>query len=164
MAPTASTFTDGVDTTFDDTGSNTPAINLVGTLQPASVTVAANQNYTFSGPAGAGLGGGMLLAKDGAGVLIIGTSNTFSGGTFVTGGTVTMGNTTANSSGLGTGVVTLGDGTRLNLFDNGQVSDAGTLPNSLAVSGNTTLELPERGTAGAAGTLTGSGVFNLICH
>ena len=155
------TFSIGADTTFDDTGSNNPAINLVGALQPASVTVAADQNYTFSG--GGSLNGSMVLSKDGAGTLTINTSNTFSGGTFVDGGTLTMGNVAANSYGLGTGIVTLGDGTRLNLFDAGAGPDAGTLPNSLVVSGSTTLELPERGGAGGA-TLTGDGVFNLINH
>ena len=67
------------------------------------------------------------------------------------------------SYGLGTGAVTLGDGTRLTLFDAGLSPDAGTLPNNLVVSGNTVLELPERGGAGGA-TLTGGGTFNLITH
>ena len=157
----AAVFNTNDDVTFDDTGSDIPAINLIGALQPASVTVAANQNYTFAG-SGA-LVGPMVLAKSGAGVLTIGTSNTFSGGTFVNGGTIAMGNAAANASGLGTNTVTLNDGTRLNLFDAGMVTDAGTLPNSLAVSGNTTLELPERGGAGGT-TLTGGGNFNLITH
>ena len=146
--------------TFDDTGSNNPAINLVGALTPASVTVAANQNYIFGGSGS--LGGTMSLAKDGAGILTIGTSNIFSGGTFVQGGAVVMGNATANVYGLGTGALTLSDGTRLTLFDAGASTDAGTLPNNLVVSGSTILELPERG--GAGGTLTGSGTFNLITH
>ena len=146
--------------TFDDTGSNNPAINLVGALTPASVTVAANQNYIFGGSGS--LGGTMSLAKDGAGILTIGTSNKFSGGTFVQGGAVVMGNATANVYGLGTGALTFSDGTRLTLFDAGASTDAGTLPNNLVVSGSTILELPERG--GAGGTLTGSGTFNLITH
>ena len=154
-------FGAGDTVTFDDTGSNNPAINLVGALAPASVTVAANQNYSFAG-SGA-LGGAMSLAKSGAGILTISTSNTFNGGTFIQSGTVTMGNTIANSYGLGTGAVTMNDGTRLNLFDNGTVNDAGTLPNSLVVSGSTTIELPPRGGAGGA-ALTGNGMFNLITH
>ena len=154
-------FGSGDTITFDDTGLNNPAINLVGSLTPASVTVAASQNYTFGGTGS--LGGAMSLAKSDAGILTIGTSNTFAGGTFVQGGTVVMGNASANACGLGTGTVTLNDGTRLTLFDGGASTDAGTLPNSLVVSGNTTLELPERGGAGGA-TLTGSGTFNLISH
>jgi autotransporter-associated beta strand protein len=154
-------FGAGDTVTFDDTGSNTPAINLVGALTPASVTVGANQNYTFAGSGS--LGGTMSLAKSGAGILTVTTSNTFTGGTFIQGGTIVMGNASANSYALGTGAVTLGDGTRLTLFDAGQSTDAGTLPNNLAVSGSTTLELPERGGAGGA-MLTGSGTFNLIAH
>src|ERR1035441_10508993 len=42
-------FGAGDTVTFDDTGSDIPAINLVGSLTPASVTVAANQNYNFHG-------------------------------------------------------------------------------------------------------------------
>jgi autotransporter-associated beta strand protein len=147
--------------TFDDTGSDNPTINLVGALAPSSVTIAANQNYTFGGSGS--LGGTMSLVKDGAGTLTVIASNTFTGGTYLQGGTVTMGSTTANSYGLGTGALTLSDGTRLNLFNNGLVNDAGTLPNNLVVNGNTTLELPPRGGAGGA-TLTGNGNFNLITH
>ena len=157
----AAVFNTNDDVTFDDTGLNTPAINLVGALQPASVTVAADQNYSFGGSGS--MVGPMVLAKSGAGILTIGTSNTFSGGTFINGGTIAMGNASANVSGLGTNTVTLNDGTRLNLFDAGMATDAGTFPNSLVVSGSTTLELPERGGAGGA-TLTGGGNFNLINH
>jgi len=147
--------------TFDDTGSNSPAINLVGALAPSSVNVAANQNYTFAGSGS--LTGAVALAKSGTGILTMSASNTFTGGTFVEGGTLTMGNANANVYGLGTGTVALGDGTRLNLFDAGTgLPGAGTMPNNLDVSGNTTLELPERG--GAGGVFTGSGTFTLINH
>ena len=147
--------------TFDDTGSNNPAINLVGTLSPASVNVAANQNYALAGSGS--LTGTMALSKSGAGILTIGTSNTFTGGTFVQGGTLVLGNTNANVYCLGTGAVTLGDGTRLNLFDAGpNLPGAGTMSNNLAVSGNTVMELPERG--GATGVFTGSGTFTLVNH
>ena len=154
-------FGTGDTVTFDDTGSNNPAINLVGSLTPASVTVAANQNYSFGGSGS--LGGAMSLAKSSAGTLTIGTSNSFTGGTFVQSGDIVMANASANASGLGTGAVTLNDGTGLKLFDAGTGPDAGTLPNSLIVSGNTSLELPERGGAGGS-TLTGGGNFNLITH
>jgi len=154
-------FGAGDTVTFDDTGSASPAINLVGTLTPSSVTVAANQNYIFGGSGS--LGGAMSLAKSSVGTLTLAVSNNFSGGTFVDGGNIVMANATANQFALGTGTLTLNDGTGLKLFDAGEGTDAGTLPNSLIVSGNTTLELPERGGAGGA-TLTGSGSFNLITH
>ncbi len=154
-------FGSGDIVTFDDTGSNNPAINLVGALSPASVNVAANQNYALAGSGS--LAGTMALSKSGAGILTIGTSNTFTGGAFVQGGTLLLGNTNANVYGLGTGAVTLSDGTRLNLFDAGTgLPGAGTMSNNLAVSGSTVMELPERG--GATGVFTGSGTFTLVNH
>ncbi len=154
-------FGAGDNVAFDDTGSNTPAINLTTNLAPGGLIVVSSNNYTLAGVGG--LSGGMALDKSDTGMLTISTSNTFTGGTFVQGGTVVMGNASANAYGLGTGAVALNDGTRLALFDAGPSTDAGTLPNNLVVSGNTTLELPERGGAGGA-TLTGSGTFNLITH
>jgi autotransporter-associated beta strand protein len=92
--------------TFDDTGSNTPAINLAGALQPASVTVAANRNYTFSGSGC--LGGGMTLTKTNAGILTLNGTNTYTGGTTVNGGTLLVNNTTG--SGVGSGAVVVASG------------------------------------------------------
>ena len=43
------TFGSGDTVLFDDSGSNAPAIQLTGTLLPASVTVNAVRNYTFAG-------------------------------------------------------------------------------------------------------------------
>jgi autotransporter-associated beta strand protein len=95
--------------TFNDTGSNSPAINLVGTLLPSSVTVGATQNYTFGGTGS--LGGLMRLIKSGSGQLTVTTSNTFSGGTTVSNGTLLV-NSTAGS-GTGTGAVTVVSGATL---------------------------------------------------
>jgi len=80
------TFGTGDTVTFDNTGSNTPAINLVGSLQPASVTVAASQNYTFSGSGS--LGGGMALTNSGTGTLTLNETNSYTGGTVVNGGSI----------------------------------------------------------------------------
>ncbi len=158
---TASAFSTGDDVTFDDTGANTPAINLIGALQPNSVTVAADQNYTFSG--NGSLNGSMALAKSGAGTLTITTSNSFSGGTFVNGGTIALGSLNANTHGLASNTVTLNDGTRLNLFDPGPAVPApSTFPNNISVNGNATLEMPENDAVN--GALTGAGTFNLIAH
>jgi len=41
----AATFRGGDTVTFDDTGSNAPFINIIGTVAPASVTVTAAKNY-----------------------------------------------------------------------------------------------------------------------
>ena len=82
---------DGV--TFDDTGSNTPAINLVGSLTPSSVAINAAQNYTFGG-AGQ-IAGASGLTKSGTGTLTLNNSNSFTGVVLVNGGTLAITNETA---------------------------------------------------------------------
>ena len=80
---------------FDDTGLNTPAINLAGTLQPGSVTIYAMKSFAFTG-AGS-LAGPMTLAKSGPGSLTIFTTNTYTGATTVSNGTLIL-NGSLNSS------------------------------------------------------------------
>lgn len=96
-------FYAGDNVTFNDAGTNNPAINLVGTLLPSSVTVTAVQNYTFGGSGS--LGGMMSLLKSGSGQLTLATSNTYSGGTTVSNGTLLVNN--ATGSGTGVGAVTV---------------------------------------------------------
>jgi len=95
----AAAFNDGDTVTLDDTGSDSPAINLTATVSPASVAVDnATRNYTIEG-AGT-LAGAMTLTKAGTGTLKLSTANTFSGVVTVSGGildfappnTVTMNN------------------------------------------------------------------------
>jgi fibronectin-binding autotransporter adhesin len=108
----AAQFVNGVATTFDDTGSNTPAINLTTNVSPASLTVSASQNYIFGG---AGLiTGGASLTKSGTGSLTFTNTgnNTFSGGVTISNGIVALGTdspspTTENQFALGTGLVTV---------------------------------------------------------
>jgi len=79
-------FHAGEAVTFDDTGSTNPAVNLVGSLTPASVTVDAAKNYVLSGSGS--LSGAMTLNKTNTGTLTINTTNTFTGATTVSNGTV----------------------------------------------------------------------------
>lgn len=80
---------------FDDSGSASPSVNLIGALQPASVTVDASNNFSF---AGAGkLSGGAALIKNGTGTLTLNNANDFSGTVMVNGGTLKL----ANARGLG---------------------------------------------------------------
>jgi autotransporter-associated beta strand protein len=99
-------FSPGDKVTFNDTGSNSPFINLVGTLLPSSVTVTAAQNYTFGG--NGSLGGVMSLVKSGTGRLVVTTSNTFSGGTTVSNGTLMVNNTVGSGTGIGAVTVVSG--------------------------------------------------------
>ena len=57
------------DVVFDDSGSTMPAVNLIGDQTPASVTVAADVSYTFSGTGR--ITGTTGLSKTNAGKLTI---------------------------------------------------------------------------------------------
>ena len=70
---------------FDDTGSASPAINLTAAAQPASVTVDADKDYSFNGNA---LYGTMTLAKSGNGTFSLNNTNSYTGNTTVSNGTL----------------------------------------------------------------------------
>jgi autotransporter-associated beta strand protein len=90
---------------FDDTAAN-PSINIsAAAVAPASVTFSNTVlNYALGG--NYGITGTALLAKNGAGILTINNSNSYSGGTVINGGTLTIG----SSGVLGAGPVTLNGG------------------------------------------------------
>lgn len=79
-------FHNGDTVTFDDSGFASPNLNLTGSLQPASVTVSAAQNYTLGGSGS--LDGTMTLLKAGAGIFRLNNTNNFSGTTTVSNGTL----------------------------------------------------------------------------
>ncbi len=78
---------------FTDAGSVSPAVSLSGVLQPASLLVNANTDYTFAGSGG--LAGNMSLTKSGSGTLTLDTLNAHFGKTIVTGGTLRLGSESA---------------------------------------------------------------------
>ena len=90
-------YADGAFVTFDNTGSNSPAINLTTNLQPASVTVTGAKNYTLGGSGS--LAGAMTFVKSGPSTLTITNANAFTGGVSVVDGTVALGNTMGAGSG-----------------------------------------------------------------
>lgn len=137
-------FNNGDTVTFDDTGSNTPPIQLSGSLAPASVYVIAdNQDYTFSG-AGNLTGGGDLF-KVGAGNLFINTTNNYSGGTEIDEGTVQLGDGVSFSGSIG-GPITNNDTL---VFDN-----PGTVSSSASISGSGVLIKNGVGAVTLSGTQT----------
>jgi fibronectin-binding autotransporter adhesin len=92
--------------TFDNSGSNTPAITLASDVAPAAVIVNASQDYTFTG-------GGITtgsLTKSGSGTLILDNTNTYSGATVINSGTLQVGDLNSGNFGfagsIGTGPVT----------------------------------------------------------
>jgi autotransporter-associated beta strand protein len=123
---------------FDDAAVANFSVTLATNVSPASVTVSNEANdYALSG--GFGIGGAGGLTKQGAARLTLATSNSYSGGTRIMGGTLQAGSGGAFGA-LGSGPIT-NDG-RL-IFNHG---DAATL--GIAVSG--TGELVKEG----AGALT----------
>ena len=92
LAGAAPTYSDGDVVTFDDTGSTTPAVNIVANVKPSAITLNSANNYAFSSATGGGIGGSASLRKDGAGTLTLNTSNSYSGATFISGGALTLSN------------------------------------------------------------------------
>lgn len=77
---------------FDDTGSNTPAINITAPVSPINVTVSSSNNYTIGGSAITGTAG---LTKAGTGTLTLNGANTYTGNTIISGGKLTLGSASA---------------------------------------------------------------------
>jgi autotransporter-associated beta strand protein len=82
----AQVFNAGDTVLFDLTGSNLLPVNLAGTLIPGAVTVHSPTDYVFGG--NGSLAGTMTLVKAGPGTLTINTTNTFTGLTTVSAGTL----------------------------------------------------------------------------
>lgn len=102
-------FYTGDNATFDNTGSNTPAINLVGALSANIVTFTGTKDYTLGGTGK--LSGSSRLIKTNSGTLTVLTANDNAGGGLLSGGAVNVGNGPAVGN-LGTGNLT--NNTRVN--------------------------------------------------
>jgi fibronectin-binding autotransporter adhesin len=87
---TATTYYDGENVTFGEPTSNNSVVTVAGTaVTPLSVTISNSSNsYNFTG---APITGTTALYKTGAGLATLSTSNTYTGGTFITGGTLATG-------------------------------------------------------------------------
>ena len=100
---TLAAFWDGDTVTFNDAGTNAPAINIDAAVQPAFVEVNATKTYTFVGVGK--ISGVTSLQKDGNGTLTLLTTNDYSGTTTVNGGTLQIGNGIVSGT-LGSGNIT----------------------------------------------------------
>jgi fibronectin-binding autotransporter adhesin len=103
----ADKFQTGDFATFNDMpGGGAAAVNIGGTVTPASITVSNTAvAYTFSGTGS--IGGPASLVMNGPGALTINNNNSYSGGTVINGGLLNLG----NSGALGSGVLTIAGGT-----------------------------------------------------
>ncbi len=98
-------FYAGDNVTFSDTGSLPQSLTISGTVAPGSLTVSNTvTSYIFGGTGS--IVGGTSLVMNGQGSLTINTSNTYTGGTSLSGG---MLNANAASA-LGTGTVSVAGG------------------------------------------------------
>jgi autotransporter-associated beta strand protein len=171
--------------TFDDSGSATPAVNMVGTLIPGAMSVNnPTKNYTLGGAGGLAASG--TLIKNGAGSLTFNNTaansfnnlvtvsngavtfgnsglNTFSGGLAVYGGSLTLAGSSTNNIAAGGGLP-IASGASLivanlnaNTFNGAAVQLDGTL--TFNQPANSTID----GSITGAGTLTktGSGTLTL---
>lgn len=131
----ATTFTNGDNVLFDDTGSPNFIAIINTQMEPGSVTVIATNNYTFNG-IGA-LSGPMQLIKAGPGKLTINNSNNISGPVLLSQGTIAFGNSVAT---LGSSILQLSGGT-VTLVDKGNLANPVnvTAPSTIGNSGNSTI-------------------------
>jgi autotransporter-associated beta strand protein len=144
----AVTFAAGDPITFDDSGSSSPAVHLATPVSPGLIEVdGSTSNYVISGTAG--IGGPAAVIKNSAGSLTFQNTvdNTFSGGIVVNSGTLIL------SQGVGSGPITLADGTLLNF------NSVGVGANTLNVTGSASAT----GASGAGiGGITGAGSLTLL--
>jgi fibronectin-binding autotransporter adhesin len=126
--------------------------NLTLGVSGATLDIAlANSSMQISGSAG----GSGTLVKTGPGTLILASANTYNGGTVINGGKIYLAGATANSAGLGSGSVTLNNGT-LSMAD---VQASETAAWNLIVPAGATARLEADGRCSLTGSLTGSGDF-----
>jgi autotransporter-associated beta strand protein len=125
--------------TFDNLGYTQPTVNLTSTLHPSAVTASGTTSYTLSGVGS--IAGSGSLTKSGASTLIINTTNSYTGGTTISGGTLQVGDGTYTGK-IGTGPVT---NNAALVFSPG-TSGSTTVSNTISGSGSLTLNGSSSGT------------------
>lgn len=139
---------------FDDTATN-GNVNITGVVQPAAVLVTNSATaYTIGGGV---LGGVTSLVKTGPGLLTLDSSNSYTGGTFVNGGTLQL---VTNFNAGGFGPIALNGAT---LYLNGvgtgaTITSVGT--NSLVTYGQPYATFNLQGSGQLNVTLGGGGTFS----
>ncbi|SDR62439.1 outer membrane autotransporter barrel domain-containing protein [Rhizobiales bacterium GAS113] len=120
---------------------------------PATLTIAPpSGTTTFSGGISDSPGNALTLAKAGAGTQVLTGANTYTGGTMLNAGTLGVG----NSSALGTGPLTMQDGTTLQFVSSAMLSNAINFPGvdpTIDTGGNTAV---------LAGVISGTGGITKI--
>ena len=143
----------GNNTTLTDLNTNT----TVGTpliqdnnATAATLTVSTANTDTYAGVLQNGASGTLALIKSGAGSLILSGANTYSGGTTLSAGTLTLG----NNSALGSAALNLNAGVLNN-------SAAVTITNSIVVGGTAAIQTGSANDLTLNGGISGSGSLTL---
>jgi fibronectin-binding autotransporter adhesin len=126
--------------TFDNTGSATPAVNILTSVTPGSVTVNSSQHYSFNGSSIDGTTG---LTKSGSGTLTILNTDNYSGVTAVNAGTLEIGDGSTADGSLPNSPITNNATVKFNVLT-GQTADqpisgSGTVVQAGSTSGTLTL-------------------------
>ncbi|MEQ1859288.1 MAG: autotransporter-associated beta strand repeat-containing protein [Chthoniobacteraceae bacterium] len=138
---------------FDDTATTT-TITPGSSVAPRTTLV---NNSTKAFTIAAGLDGGSLT-KSGTNTLTLSGANAFAGGSALNGGTLQLGNDTANTSGLGSGPISFNGGT-LKMSDNDSTYNDSTW--NLVVAGGQSGTLWQDSRSTISGSLSGGGAFTL---
>lgn len=126
-------------------GNSTVIFNPTGTLT-ISGTIADDQSLTQ----GSGTKGNGAIQKIQTGTLSLEGANTYTGGTTLSAGTISIAHNTA----LGTGTLSMSNNTTL------AIGSGVTAANSITTSSNTVTMSVASGTGSLTGTITGSGTIN----
>jgi len=98
-----------------------------------------------------------MLAKTGPGTLQFTAANSYSGGTVIHGGTISLGSVAANSGGLGSGPVTFLNGT----LTMANIESSASAPWNMSVPAGSSGRLNADGRCSLRGTLSGGGDFTV---
>ncbi len=139
-------FQNGLSTAIDD-GTNVTSINLVESVTPTSLKFDSTKTYTLGG-IGA-LGGTMTLDKKGSGSLTLSSANTFTGGTTIHSGLLTI----THAAALGTGPVILSGG----IWETGALAPN----NAIQVTADSTIRGGSSGGFHGIKAVSGSGILTL---
>lgn len=124
-------FANGNAVTFNDSGSDSPAVSLTGMFLPSAVTLnVSNKNYTFSGSGNLAGNTGLIINSATTNITTILTPNNNYGATVINGGALQVGNGSVTGD-IGTGNVTNNGTLIFDQTDNrvvaGQISGTGSL-------------------------------------
>jgi fibronectin-binding autotransporter adhesin len=158
----AATFKAGDKVTFDNSGSNNVPVNLTSAMNPASLTVNASKDYTFSTTGSGRLTGSGEMIKTNSGRLVITTDDDTSGALTIAGGVVQVGNA-GTTGALGTSPISISNNASL-VFNR---SDSPTAANNISGAGSvvqngsgSTLTLSGNNTH-TGGTIVSNGTLNV---